>query len=146
MENQQLIHKIRAKYVYKFIFKFVLDQDFEIKLFSYSKYFQNKLKIDFSYCYKKYLDSLDFDFHKYLNQEEIFFEKDMLIKKYDNFISKNKLNKERFDNIIYKLTDKQNENNEKEYISLDSPLFEIISKTKYFNKNYTIFCFGDYFK
>ena len=51
------------------------------------------------------------------------------------------MDKEKFEKILYEIINNQNitkkENMEK-YINIDSPLFEILSKTKYFDKKYTI--------
>ena len=133
-----MIYEIRSKYILNYIFNYIKDDNLDLKLLAYSKYFKNKLDINLSYCYKKYLDSLCFDINEYLYKKEEEYEKDILIKKYNNFISKNKLNKEEFEMILYEILNNQNEKNIK-FITIDSPLFEIISKTKKFGKNYEIY-------
>ena len=137
MEN--LFNKLKSKYISNDIFDYIEDDNFKLKLFYYSKYFQNKLNLNLSYCYKNYLDKLDFDFNNYLYKDENQYKKDILTKEYGNFISKNKLDKAKFGNIVYEVINNQVEVNEEKKINIDSPLFEIISKTKDFDKYYTIY-------
>ena len=60
--------------------------------------------------------------------------KNFLSQNYQNFLSKNNLNKEKFENILYELLNEQkivNEVNKSEILlDIDSPLFELILKTK----------------
>ena len=139
MENKGMIFEIKSKYILKHILKFIQNQHFELKLFFHSKYFQKRLEINYFYCYKKYLEDLDFDLDKYSYKLGERYKKDSLKKEFDNFISTNHLHKKTIKNIIYEVLNNQKETNEEKYISLDSPLFEIISKTKVFDKNYTIY-------
>ena len=141
MENKGTINEIKSKYILKNIFNYIQNKNFEPKLFFYSKYFRKKLNINYSLCYQKYLYSMRFYINDYLYIDQCFYEKDILKNEYDNFISNNKLNKEKFEKIIYEIINNQNEINinKNQYINIDSPLFEIISKTKDFDKNYTIY-------
>ena len=83
MENQYLINKIKSSYIIKYIFNYIKDNNFQLKLFFYSKLFQNKL--DLTLIYKeKYIDKIGFDINKYLHKEKD--KEDNLIKKYDNFL------------------------------------------------------------
>ena len=72
-----------------------------------------------------------------------YMKKKSLIYKYNDFLLKNKLNKEEFEKIVYDVQKKENlskiEENYEELINIDSPLFEIISKTKNFENNYSIY-------
>ena len=137
-----MIYEIKSKYILKHILNYIKIKKFQLLLFFYSKDFQNKLEINLSTLYKKYLSELDFDFNRYLHKDEKKYKKDILKKEFNDFILKNKLNKEKIEKILYEVINNQNikdeENNEK-YINLDSPLFEIISKTKDFSKLYTIY-------
>ena len=71
------------------------------------------------------------------------YEKNILNKKYDKFLSEKKINRESLENLIYEIFEnrqikrmyKENET----YININSPLFEIISKLSNFEKNYTIY-------
>ena len=71
------------------------------------------------------------------------YEEDNLFKKYDNFLLEKKLNKKEFENIISEVIKnkeyKEKEDSEILLIDMESPLFGIISKTKSFANNYTIF-------
>ena len=64
---------------------------------------------------------------------------------YNKYLLEKKLNKEEFNKIIFDVIEntKQKENiYDKDYgilINIDSPLFEVISKTENFDKNYTIY-------
>ena len=142
MENQDLINKIKSSYIIKNIFNYIKDNNFQLKLFIHSKLFQNKL--DLTLIYKeKYIDKIGFDINKYLHKEKD--KEDNLIKKYDNFLLEHKLNKKEFENIIIDIIKNKidKENNIKKYseilIDIESPLFEIISKTKGFENNYAIY-------
>ena len=101
MENQGLINKIKSTYIIKDIFNYIQDINFHLKLFIYSKYFQNKLEIRLIYR-EKYLDKIGFDINKYLHKKKGL-KKDYINKKYDNFLNEKKINKKEFENIIYDL-------------------------------------------
>ena len=132
-----MIYEIKSKYILKHRYDYIQDELFPQKIFFHSKIFQNKIEINYSYCYKKYLEELNFDLTKYLYKDEEMYEKDILRNEYDNFILKNKLNKTKFEEIIYDIVNSQKEIDKKNYINIDSPLFEIISKTIVF-ENYFI--------
>ena len=92
---------------------------------------------------------IKFRINKYLHNGQETNDNDFLNKKYNNFLLEKKLNKEKFGNIIYDIFEnkKISENNEENSIKKDSeilldiesPLFEIISKTKTFENKYTIY-------
>ena len=96
MENQEMIHEIKSKYILKHILNYIEDKNFQLKLF-----FHSKLEINLLSCYKKYLDELGFDFKRYLYKEEDEYEKDILKKQFKNFILNNNLDEEKFKKIIY---------------------------------------------
>ena len=144
MENKGIIYEIRSKYILKYILDYIKEENFIFKLFPYSKYFQKKLNISYLYCYKKYLEELHFDLTKYFYKDETedYYEKFILKKEYSNFITENKLNKEQFENILYKILNHKNEKeeeNKEQYINIDSPLFHLIFKIKEYDKYYTIY-------
>ena len=117
MENQDLINKIKSSYIIKNIFNYIKDNNFQLKLFIHSKLFQNKL--DLTLIYKeKYIDKIGFDINKYLHKEKD--KGDDLIKKYDNFLLENKLNKKEFENIIIDVI--KNKINKENNIKKDSEI------------------------
>ena len=70
MNNGAMINKIKSKYILKYLFNYIGNTSFELKIFIHSKYFQNKLNLTQSYYYKKFLDSLGFNLNKYIYKEE----------------------------------------------------------------------------
>ena len=114
MENKGMISEIKLKYILMHIvYNFIEDKSFAHKLFFHSKKYQNKLDINYSYCYEKYLDELHFDLKDFLCQNEKRYKKDILRKEYENFIIKNGLNKDKFEKIIYEVINNKNEKDEK---------------------------------
>ena len=134
-----MILKIKSKYMLLHIYNFIENKQFALKLFFHSKYFQKKLDINYSYCYEKYLDELNLNLKDFLHIYETKYEKDILRKKYNEYLRKNILNKDKFEKIIYEVINNKNEKDEEKYINIDSPLLEILSKTKVFDKIFTIF-------
>ena len=142
MENQGIIDKIKSVYIIKNIFNFIKNSSFQLKLFIYSKYFQNKLNIKLIDYKEQYLKKLKFNLELYLYSKEQKNNVDLLKQKYNKFLSDNKLNKEIFEDILYEVLeskqikdiDEEEVNNiNKDYekkININSPLFERISKTK----------------
>ena len=65
-----MINEIKSKYILKHILNYIKIKKFQLLLFFYSKDFQNKLEINLSTLYKKYLSELDFDYNKYLYKKE----------------------------------------------------------------------------
>ena len=148
MENEGIIYKIKSKYIMENIFNYIKDNNFQLKLFIYSKYYQNKLSIRLINYKEKYVNKIGFNLENYLHLEQGDCQKDILKIKYDDFILDNKLDKEKFGEIIYEVLEnkKIKEINEDDVnifdetlINIESPLFEIISKTKIFEKNFTIY-------
>ena len=78
MENQGIFGKIKSLYIIKNIFNYIKDTN--LKLFLYSKYFQNKLNMEIIYK-EIYLKKIWFDLDKYLHIEQKQYKKDILNKK-----------------------------------------------------------------
>ena len=137
MKGQRMIDKIKSQYILKGILNYAKDTNLSFKLFYHSKRHQKRLGIHLVIYKEIYLKSLGFDINSYLIQEE------NLTQKYNNFLLENGLNKEKFEKIIYDVTNEEDSRIIKEdyetKICIDSPLFDIISKTKNFENNYTIF-------
>ena len=171
MENKNILDKISSLYITKNIFDYIKDENFKLKLFLYSKYFQKKLNINYTLCYEKYINKFGFDLNNYLYIDEEEFDKNtnlyyeyrkkenketelkcekfLLNKKYDDFLSKNNLNKDKFTKIIYEtIKNKEIKDiNEEDFtkknniilISIYSPFFDILSKTKFFENRCAIY-------
>ena len=141
MENQGIIDKIKSIYIIKAIFNYIKDNKIPLKLFIYSKYFQNKLNIKYTDAKEKYLKNIGFNINEYLYIEEEKYEYNLLNKKYDKFILEKKINQKLFENIIYEILENKNEiNKENEtYINIDSPLFKIVSKLNHFENKYVVY-------
>ena len=145
MENPGLINKINSSYILKDIFNYIKDKNFKMKLFFYSKSFQNRLGIKIDYKIK-YLEKIGFNIDEYLDIDEDYYKKDILTHKYNKFLFENKLDKEKFQNILYEVLENKKYINEEitiikgsdKFINIESPLFEKISKIKNFGNNYTI--------
>ena len=98
---------------------------------------------------EKYLQKIEFDLDTYLYIDPFYFKKDYLTNEYNEFFKSKKLNKEIIEKIIYDIfenktikdideedVDKIKEN--QKLINIDSPLFNIFSKSKNFSKIFTI--------
>ena len=142
MEN--LFNKLNSKYISNDIFDYIEDDNFKLKLFYYSKFFQNKLNLK-AIFQEKYLKNIRFNISNYLCTDKYI--KDYLNKEYDEFLLKNKLNKKEFENIIYNVLENNNIENidkniknldKKILINIDSPLLELLSKSNNFENNYII--------
>ena len=151
MENGRIINRIKSIYIIKNIFNYIKDSNLQLKLFIYSKHFQNVFNIKLITYKEEYLKKIGFNFEDYLYSEVEDYERDFLREKYENFIVENKLNKEKFEDTIYEVLEnkkindideeevnKINKDHEK-LIDINSPLFDIISKTKLFEKNISIY-------
>ena len=142
MENQRLINKIKSRYILKHILTYIRNINLKYKIFSYSKTLQKRIDLRYSYCKQLYLNGIGFNINKYI----LFKEEDKLTLKeeYNNYFLINKNNKEKFEDIIYEVINEQEEEYiiEEDYetkINLNSPLIDIISKTKNFENNFTIY-------
>ena len=138
MEKKGLIKKIKTSYILKNILNYIKNEEFKFILFSYSKLYQKILDIKLIKYKEIYLQKM-FDINDYLHHE--FY--GVLYKKYNNFLIENKLNIKEFENIIYEVKNNEEEKTIKDdyeiKINIDSPLFDILSKTKNFSNNYTIY-------
>ena len=149
MSNACLITKVKSSYILNNIINYIPDKDWQEKLFLYSKKLQKKLNIHLIGLKEKYLKKIGFDLDKYLYIHPDFYEKDCLAKEYHNFLKQSNINIKSLEKIIYELyenkifKDIEEEKLDKiknygKLINIDSPLFNIISKTKNFEKIFTI--------
>ena len=149
MKNKKLINNITSKYILNTIFNYIKDKNFKDKLFLYSKRLQVKLDIKLISLKENYLKKIKFDLDKYLYIEPDLYKKDFLTKEYNKFLEEKKVNKKIIENIIYDIFENKEirdideedadkiKDNEK-FINIESPLFTILSKTKNFEKIFTI--------
>ena len=101
MENEEIINKIKSKFILNYIFDYIKDVNFKLKLFIYSKSNQNKLDLNLIIYKELFFKKIGFDLDNYLYTK--LNNKDILNKNYQYFLIKNKLNKEIFENILYEI-------------------------------------------
>ena len=146
MDNGELINNIKSKHILNYIFDYIKDKNFKDKLFLYSKKFQIKFDIKLIGLKENYLKNIKLDLDKYLYIESNSFKPDFLEIEYNQFLIEKELKKEKIESIIYDIFENKEikdldeedidkiKDNEK-YINIESPLFNILSKTKNFGKN-----------
>ena len=127
--EEELIKKIKSKFILNHLFNYIKDNNFKLKLFIYSKSIQNKLDLNVIYT-ELYLKKIGFNLDNYLYIKST--NKDILNNSYQKFLSENKFNKVKFENILYEILKKKenediNDENKNEYndkiIDINSPLF-----------------------
>ena len=147
MEIEGLKDKIKSSYIIEYIINYIPDKFFYEKLFIYSKKYQKQLNIKLIGLKENYLKQKGFAIDNYLHIK--LFQKDFLANEYHNLLKEKNLNKEEIENIIFDIFDNkkikdideedlhkaQNET----LIDIDSPLFNILSKTKNFGNIFTIY-------
>ena len=138
MEDQGIIYAIKSKYIVKHLLGYIQDKNYEIKLFYCSKYFRKRLEINLLNYFKKCLDHVGFS-NKYLYKKEEHYQKNILEIEFNVFLDKYFFNKKIFLKYLYEFLNNQIKTDIDNYINIDSPLFETISKTKDFYMNYSIF-------
>ena len=147
MDN--LFDKIKSYFISNYIFNYIKDDIFRLKLFIYSKHFQNKLNLKVLFK-EQYLKKNDFNISDYLYTDT--YDKDLLNWKYDLFFLNSGLDKKELENILFYILENTNiENIDKNLkkldgkilINIDSPLFKFILKTNNFETNYIINIFEE---
>ena len=103
MEKEELIKKIKSKFILNALFNYIRDINFKLKLFIYSKSFQNKLDLNIEYK-KIFLKKIGFDLDKYLYTKS--HNKKILNDNYQNFLLKNKYKKEEFEKKLFEILNK----------------------------------------
>ena len=145
MNNKSILKRIKSKYIYKIIFDYINNDNFKLKLFNYSKYFQNILGLKLFDYKEKFFDNLDINLNEYFYKDsckfpikksilKVMLESDLKEYKLDfNFIQKyliNSLNKkvkaliDQFNNKASIFSDL--------YINISSPFFDFISQSEIF--------------
>ena len=151
-EKISILEKIKSKYSILEIFNFIQNQFFKYKLFFYSKYYQKKFDLNIIDYIDLYINILGINFDNYLSFSNIFadnFDKTILSKNFGKYfdtnsnIIQNKIMnyyKEYIKNHEEKLNDFQYSQYKHflKPISIYSPIFEILSKTDFFEELFTI--------
>ena len=158
MENE-ILKRISSKYILRLIPEYIKDENFMLKFFSYSKYFQKKLGIELSDYINKHIERFEKlglkveSFLKFQNYFTKDYDKNILSIKLNNELNKYRIDVKNYqkysnnyftiyennykkNNLKYNLIE-YNENNEK-IININSPIFDPISKTNSFNLFFTI--------
>ena len=144
MENQELIDKIKSKYLLENIFKYIPNINFKLSLFFYSKSFQEKCSIKLENYKEKFIERMNgYDISEFLYSKV--YKKDYLKKKYEKFLLEKRFKAKQFEKFLYSFLENEKINEQKIIqdkseiiINIDSPLLEVLSKTKNFEKKYTI--------
>ena len=158
MENE-ILKRISSKYILRLIPEYIKDENFMLKFFSYSKYFQKKLGIELSDYINKHIERFEKlglkveSFLKFQNYFTKDYDKNILSIKLNNELNKYRIDVKNYqkysnnyftiyennykkNNLKYNLIE-YNENSEK-IININSPIFDPISKTNSFNLFFTI--------
>ena len=144
MNKKSILKRIKSKYIYNIIFDYINNENFKLKLFNYSKYFQNILGLNLFDYKEKFVDNLNINLNDYIYidscalflkealKEKL--EKELLKYKLDfHFIQKyfiNLFNKkvktliDQFNNKAFIFSDL--------YIDIMSPCFDFISQSEIF--------------
>jgi len=145
MNNKSILKRIKSKYIYKIIFDYINNENFKLKLFNYSKYFQNILGLKLFDYKEKFFDNLDINLNDYFYKDSCkipmkkpllkqMLENDLKEYKLDfNFIQKyliNSLNK-KIKALIDKFKNKASIFSDL-YINISSPFFDFISQSEIF--------------
>ena len=147
MENKQLLGKIKSYYLLNQIFNYIQNENLKLKLFKYSKLYQEKFGIKLFEYKEKYLQKIGFILNRYLFKDEES-NKDTLNTRLQKFLNKRKLTNNEIENIVFDIfsNKKEKDLDEEDIITLDecrdtiisvySPFFDVISKTENFQKKY----------
>lgn len=102
MEETRVLEKIKSNYVFSNIFEY-LEEEIKLKLFIYSKLYQQKLKIDIKDYQSKYIQAniVPDDYMKFKNHDNNF-DKEYLIKKFEKDLNKNRIDKDIFESVFIK--------------------------------------------
>ena len=151
MENTGLISKIKSYYILKGIFDYfpVKQRYKQLQLLLYSNFYKKKFDLKLIDYKAEYLERIGFVIARYLQVDETHYKKDKLVENYEKFLKRKKLNKEEFEKIIFELLENKkviNLNTKSKIrdksgnlICIDSPLFDLVSKTSDYENDYSIY-------
>ena len=148
MENlQSILKKISSKYILESTFDFIKDKTFKLKLFNYSKYFQQKLGLELYNYLEAYVTNLEINIDDYLyRRKNIYpqkFKKNILNEYLEEDLAKKKFDIKIVEEFIIKNLEKEIEKEKseeeklkivlgKKQIEIYSPFLDFFSKTKAF--------------
>ena len=155
MNRKRILEKISSKYILANIFDAIKENNFKLKLFTYSKLFQQKLELKLIDYQEANIIQQGMQLNKYLyseNNEDSkyrIFNKYILSKNLEKDLAEFKIDKTIFDNIVFNILNKnQNEikNNsddmdfkkQENKIEIYSPIFDIVSKLDIFETSYVL--------
>ena len=144
MKKNKILEKLKPLSFIKSIFNYVKYDNFKLKLFTYSKFFQKKLNIQLIDYQEKYINRFGINLNDYLAFKSNYKENELKKKLEDKLIKKNiDINYNDIQNLSIKHFEKQfqeyKDKNYKNKIMIDiySPFFESLSKNEIF-ENFTI--------
>ena len=144
MKKNKILEKLKPLSFIKSIFNYVKDDNFKLKLFTYSKFFQKKLNIQLIDYQEKYINRFGINLNDYLAFKSNYKENELKKKLEDKLIKKNiDINYNDIQNLSIKHFEKQfqeyKDKNYKNKIMIDiySPFFGSLSKNEIF-ENFTI--------
>ena len=146
MNSNRLLQKISSKYIFQIIFHYIEDNIIPMKIIFYSKYFQKKLDLSIFDYQKIYFKNIGFNIKKYLSNfstdsEIKYNDKELLIKKFNEDLLKYKINVNDINKYVmnyFQKVDVKDNIDYYKYIDVYSPFFDIISKSKIFEKYFII--------
>ena len=156
MSKKNILGKIKSDYILQKIMNYINIENFTLKLFTYSKFYQKKLKIKLSDYQEKYLNKIGLKIEDYFScydnkdDDDHYpddYDKEILIKEFSKF----KIDPKDIKNILVDYGEKYYQNMKEKYndediftsksteltIDIFSPFFECLSQTEIFGK---IFC------
>ena len=144
MEKKGLLEQINSKYIINNIFEYIKDDIIKFQLFKYSKFFKSFLNLDTFGYQRKYFEKIKINFFEYLsefNENEAHFypkkfQKESLVNKLKKDLLYINLDIKIIEDFIgkyFELYDYSKDDNIK-YIDIYSPFFDILLKTKIFDK------------
>ena len=138
--EKRLLEKIKSNLTLKLIFEYIEDNKIKLKLFNYSKFFQNKLDLQLDDYIDQYMSKYTnkIELHKYLSRDhyKYDYDKNILKKNFEAELSENKIDKEMIQQYAVNYFRKSKVFNYN--ITIYSPFFESLSKTKFFEKKFFI--------
>ena len=151
IDNKYGLDNIKSKFLLENIINYIKDENFKLKLFTYSKKYQGALNISLNNYKEKYFEKIRINllnvnefFSLYSDYSFIFLDNGGYPGYYNqNYFQKNfEIFKKKFNNsiiqnyLIYCI--EKNSNLKNIYLDIYSPFFDILMKTNFFSYKFTI--------
>ena len=156
MKKSLLLKKISSKYIIDSVFAFIKDENYKYKLIHHSKCLQDKLNIKLIDYQIKYFNRNGINFHNFLYKtiNEDIFDKDQLKNKLEEYLLYKKIKINSIQNIVLNFFEENEKiyqknfytNNNYLLIDINSPFFNILSKSKIFQYFTITICSLDKFE